>query len=64
MGGKAVVAAIDFCDGQRDPLAGPGVKRAFRKRAVEAQISFQRSGRIADDAEKVGHHAKLFLDSL
>ena len=64
MRGQAVVAAVDFGDGQRDALAGRGLERTLGQRAVEAEIAFQRGRAGADQAEQVRHRADLLLDGL
>src|SRR5258708_1628848 len=61
---KAIVAAVDLRDGQRDALARRGFQRALGKRTVQSEISFERCRTAADEAEQVRYHAELLFDGL
>jgi hypothetical protein len=61
---QALIAAVDFGDGERDPFARPGVEAALRQGAVQAEIAFERRRAVGDDAKQVGDHSKLLFDGL
>ena len=64
MGGEAVAAAIERCDGQRDAFAGGGRQPSLAERAEQAEISFQGRGTLRGKAEQVRNGTELLADLL
>ena len=64
VGRQAVIAAIDFRHGQRDPLAGLRGQRALAQGTGHAQVALECGGADANEAKQVGRPAQLFLDGL
>ncbi len=61
VGRQAIVAAIGLGDRERDTLARLRIER-LAERAVEAEKTLQRGGRLADETEKVGDDAERLFD--
>lgn len=51
---QAIIAAVDFRDGERDPLTGRSGQAALAERAGQVEMPFERLRAGGDGAEHVG----------
>lgn len=61
MGTEAVRALIRLGDGERDLFTNLRAEASIRKGGTEIEVAFERSGRIAQYANQVGHDAQFPL---
>ena len=61
VGGETVVAGVLLGDGERDLLAGFWGKHTRGERAAEAEVGFERGGRVAKRAQEIRHQAEFGL---
>src|SRR6266436_1582533 len=63
MGRQAVAAPVLFGHRQRNTLARRGWQTSLAERGGQAEVAFERSGTVRDEAEHVRHDAELLLDA-
>ena len=64
VGAEAIGTAIGLCDGERNLFAKFGGEASVRKGGAEAEVTLERSWRVAQDSKEIGDDAQLLVDAL